>query len=179
MQTLGVVGIEWTAGNVIGLAAVIVTGVGAMVTVAASAWIANRRMHHEDGLQKQRLAHERRESVRTTAAEAYVKTNAALRVLFAFDDLVNLEAPPEDIDHLRDGIKGLEVIVALGWDKDVQGAAHVLIDALGLAISLAVPAAEAVRSGDPDANDLERAFWDAYKAAHEANERYREMISAD
>lgn len=131
---------EWTASNTIALVAVLVTGVGAIVTVGVNAWLGNRRMGndermqderlaHEKALQADRLEHERREALRTTAAAAYVKAGEVVRVLHP--DRVGALRDDERHAVVSDALGELDVITAVGWTPQVRLAAA----SLGSAIS--------------------------------------------
>lgn len=182
------------ASEIIALTAVLVTGVGAVFTVAVNAWLGRKRlageerrhierlatderMHdarleHEAGVHTKRLAHERREAQRTTAARAYSLAGDGLRAVNP-SALSRLEArSPErvaEIGKIVEAALELELIEALGWDEDVRETAM----ELGAGLAQLAEVADRVSQGlhddildDPEAarQEFNLVWGDAYEA---------------
>lgn len=194
----------WDAGQWIALTAVLVTGVGAVFTVAVNAWRGNRRlaseerrhkerlasdeaMHearlkHEAGVHTERLAFERREAVRSTAAEAYGKASDVLyrvntSTIIRIAEASELVLPDEINQSKIEAQQALSLVRTLGWTKNVQDRALMLNLELMKFLNQTVAFAAATKGKSPHMSTAAQE-WDALKkAAQQALELYRMEIT--
>jgi hypothetical protein len=119
------------AAEIVALTAVLVTRVGAVFTVAANAWLRRKRLASEERRHTERLAHERREAVRTTAAVAYGKVGEVLHhvnlnTIHRIAAETDFHSPEEITQTATEAQRSLNLVRALGRSKDVQDRALVL-----------------------------------------------------
>lgn len=114
---------DWTSSDWVAVGSLVVAVV-AIVSTAVVAWL---RMRHDERMQKERLAHERREALTTTAAEGYAAASTVLKV---FDP--DAPVPPAKVRSAaaREARQPLDVIVAVGWSPEVRVAAMRLVAAV-------------------------------------------------
>jgi len=120
----------WSSSDTIALVSGIVAGLSVIVAgtaIAVNAWLTNRRMVHDERMQTQRLAHERREALTTTAAEGYAAASKLLQVIHPDAQIPIAERRIAAENEAR---QPLDVIVAVGWSPEVRVAAMSLVAAV-------------------------------------------------
>ncbi len=140
------------------------------------------RLEHEAEVHTERLAHERREAVRSTAAEGYGKASDVLYRVNTSTIIRIAEASqlvlPEEINQSKiEAQQALSLVRALGWSKEVRDRALRLNMELMKFLNQTVAFAAVSKSSSPHMSKAGRE-WDAFKkAAMEALELYRMEIT--
>lgn len=110
------------ASEVIALTAVLVTGVGAVFTVAANAWLGRNRLDHEERMQQVDLAEDRRREGLDAAVRAYtlaaeVKQKSDFRSIKRWAD-AGMQSMDSEADRaVHESKAALEMVRVLGWEE--------------------------------------------------------------
>lgn len=177
---------DWTSSDTIALVSAVVAILSLIVAGAAigvNARLANRRMNHAERMQQGRMAHERTEAVRASAAEAYIETDGLMRLVNPvtvrmiaeeFESGMGTEVR-EALPRTRDA---LGLIIAMGWSDEVRDAARELRSAVLKLASRGRAVAGAIRNNNLTSEqdtDLDQR-WDEAQAALE---EYRKAVAGE
>ncbi len=177
---------EWTTSNVIAAGSLIVailSAITAIAAIGANAWLGNRRMNHDRRMQQGRMAYERAEGVRTSAAEAYIETDGLMRLVNPvtirmiaeeFDAGLGTEVS-EALPKARDA---LGFVIALGWNDEVRDTARELLSAILKLASRGWAVASAIRNDTLDSG-ADSDFDQHWEKAQEALETYRKAVAGE
>ena len=93
--------------------------------------MSSERLAHETDISRDRLAHERAEAVRTTAASAFSASDAVVR--HVNQNTVHTLARREESEFgarraISKAMDGLAFVTAMGWSAEVRESAAMLLD---------------------------------------------------
>ena len=168
------------SGNTIALWSVIATGLVAVLTVAVNFLLQKRRLAHEKELHESRLVHERAEAVRTTAAEAYSKTVAALEHLTP-KTIYTIANSREAEDGWRraaqEAMDALGFVSALGWSEQVRESAEKVRDQLVMLANATWATVGGIRRKSDKAGAMVDQLTRQADETQAYIDRYREAVS--
>jgi hypothetical protein len=172
------------ASEVIALVAVLVTGIGAVVT-GISVWLnyrgSDKRLDHEERMLEKKLAHNRREASRAEAAKAYRLCTEAERKLNWYEVERQGYSGAGQIDGstklaVLAAADAMELARAYGWnDAVVDAAGKVLVELANL--ENRAFATVGLVGGGRNSEDVREEFQRVYDKYDAAIEAYRVAIS--
>ncbi len=145
--------------------------------------LANKRLQEEFRQHAARLAHERKEALVTTAADAFTKASYVLQIGPASAEwaerLANTDLADTWVNAVWEARAVLQVVMAVGWSDQVQEAAAVLIEAIIELDRAARRAADIVDGLDDPLVLADRieTLGQRYLTAGDALEEYRRAIA--